>query len=230
MQSARGVVGIAARDYGYTAFWKSFFGMEKPRDTVLLCTENVLTSAARNQIAAGMLKSSAEWLFFMDDDMLYPSLALIRLLHDRVDVVGGTYFQRFAPHPIVAYEYGGKDEKGLYQYRPIQEEWERYAREHKDAIPIGEDKPFVGAILGKDGLMEVGGIGTGCLLIKRKVLERVGEPWFGYQEGGSEDLYFCRRAREVGFKVHVDLGVVCGHISKTVAGPIHNLKASGVLK
>lgn len=37
--------------------------------------------------------------------------------------------------------------------------------------------------------------------------------------GVGEDVIFCRRARESGHEVFVDLGLICGHIGHTVYGP-----------
>jgi GT2 family glycosyltransferase len=231
MDEARGVIGIPAQDMSYTAFWKSYVGLEKPNGSVLICTENVLTAVARNQIVKGMLKyPRAEWLFFMDSDMLFPARALRHLLKrferdhkPHVDIVGGAYFQRFEPHELIAYQHVG----GELPYRPLTPEWIEYVRSHRDSLPL--DGRFTGRIIGSDGLMEVDGIGTGCLLIRRKVFEAMAEPWFSYRDEGSEDLYFCREAKRAGFKIHLDRGLVCGHVNRIVVGPVHCLSANGEL-
>ena len=74
--------------------------------------------------------------------------------------------------------------------------------------------------------------GLGCTLIKRKVFEAVGEPWFDiskslkitsmdpyeyevwdvpYKYGGL-DVLFCHKARELGFKIHQLPGVEAKHL------------------
>jgi hypothetical protein len=68
----------------------------------------------------------------------------------------------------------------------------------------------------KDGLQEVDAVGTGCMIIARRVLEAV-RPAFirewdadGVIEKGS-DLLFCKRAKEAGFKVWTHFGWPCCH-------------------
>jgi hypothetical protein len=69
------------------------------------------------------------------------------------------------------------------------------------------------------GLEEVGSIGTGIMLIKREVFEGMSEPWFdmpwqtsrGYM---GEDVFFCKKAQELGYKIYIDHDVSkeIGHI------------------
>jgi hypothetical protein len=66
---------------------------------------------------------------------------------------------------------------------------------------------------------EVEGVGTGCLLIRRKVLEDIPCPWFEYKWTGdddghmfTEDLIFCEKAKARGYKIFCDGTIQCGHI------------------
>lgn len=65
------------------------------------------------------------------------------------------------------------------------------------------------------GIIETDWVGTGCILIARRVLERfasLGEAPFmdDYDERGwrvwGEDIHFCRRARDVGYTVWLHAG------------------------
>jgi GT2 family glycosyltransferase len=66
-------------------------------------------------------------------------------------------------------------------------------------------------------LVEVDGVGAGCLLIHRKVFEAIEKPYFlfEYNKDGiislGEDFYFCNKAQEVGFKIWIDRRMVCSH-------------------
>jgi len=69
-------------------------------------------------------------------------------------------------------------------------------------------------------------IGTGCLLIKRHVFEKVKVPWFEYQWNGdpdgkmiTEDLVFCEKAKKLGFKIYCDGTIKCGHVGSMIIWP-----------
>jgi len=59
------------------------------------------------------------------------------------------------------------------------------------------------------GLIEVLFTGLGCLLISRKVLEKIEFDW---AEDSFDDAKFAEDARKKGFKVYVDTRIRCEHI------------------
>lgn len=61
------------------------------------------------------------------------------------------------------------------------------------------------------GLIEVAGVGMACTLIKREVFEKVPQPWFTPTAIG-EDLSFCKRATDAGYKIFCDTNLICGHV------------------
>lgn len=67
-------------------------------------------------------------------------------------------------------------------------------------------------------LFECQAVGTGFMLIKMSVFDKLPTPWFFYEydEKGDmktgSDMWFCNKAREAGFKVFCDLSVKVGHI------------------
>lgn len=58
--------------------------------------------------------------------------------------------------------------------------------------------------------------GTGFMLIKTSVFEKLEEPWFYFASLGDqymgEDIYFCKKAGDAGFDVWVDPTIEIGHI------------------
>ena len=52
---------------------------------------------------------------------------------------------------------------------------------------------------------------TGCLLIRRDVLEEVPYPWFEDHHGMRGDMFFYQKARNCGFDAYTPLGVICAH-------------------
>jgi hypothetical protein len=62
-------------------------------------------------------------------------------------------------------------------------------------------------------LMEVDGCGMHFCLIRRDVIEAIEPPWFKRnQAGAGEDFYFCRKVKEAGFGIYLDLSVQTGHV------------------
>jgi SAM-dependent methyltransferase len=80
------------------------------------------------------------------------------------------------------------------------------------------------------GLQEIDAAGTGCMLIKRKVLEHPDmKPAFyrewnehGIVTGGS-DLVFCKRAKAAGFEIWADYGCACHHFKEIDLTQIYEL-------
>jgi len=90
-------------------------------------------------------------------------------------------------------------------------------------------------------LIEADLVGAGCLLIHRRVLERVPPPKFEWtidydgvhnnvkvdeSERASEDFTFMRKAKKLGFRIIVDTSVQCIHVGLSNAsiagfGPLH---------
>ena len=68
----------------------------------------------------------------------------------------------------------------------------------------------------RHGLQPVDALGTGCILIKRKVLEAVKAPFMRKwsEDGIAElglDFYFCQKAKDAGFEVWCDWRAPCSH-------------------
>jgi hypothetical protein len=70
------------------------------------------------------------------------------------------------------------------------------------------------------GLIEVDATGAAFLLVKREVFERIAETKeepFAIR-GPGEDVSFCLRAKELGYKIFVDTTVEIGHVGEVVVG------------
>jgi len=149
---------------------------------------------ARNDIVRDFLKGDEDYLLFLDADMTFPADIAGRLLvHDK-PVVTARYHMRREPYHVVAYV-KHRIVDGPHAYAPVH--W--------------------GA-----GLVEIERGGAGALLIRRDVLEAIGEDWFRYQRGPepphdftvSEDFWFYRRAREEGFSCWLDWECECEHLQQ----------------
>lgn len=143
----------------------------------------------RNLIADWVVKGF-DYLFSVDSDISFPPNTLERLLAHDKDVVSGLYIQR---------------KPGLH----ILEIYE--PNENGGVVNMPYPK-----LKGRN-LVEVAGCGFGCALVKAEVLREIGYPQFKYYSAiehrntVSEDVDFCKKARDKGFKIWADPNVLCNH-------------------
>jgi len=102
---------------------------------------------------------------------------------------------------------------GVYRQRLEQQVLEIYDHALKN-IPYEH--------LHNKGLVEIGGCGFGCVLIKKEVFADIGYPQFVYHQAldhadtFSEDLDFCIKVREKGYTIWCDASILCGHIGQKI--------------
>lgn len=64
-------------------------------------------------------------------------------------------------------------------------------------------------------LFEAESVGTGVILIKTEVFNKIDAPWFEFTYDGErigEDVNFCRKARAAGYKIWVDPTIPVKHL------------------
>jgi len=196
-------------------FFKSFMGcvnlLSEEGQCIIECSRWSNVVKARNNMVKKLLKEDFTHLFFMDSDMNFPENTLSRLLQHDLDIVGGLYSQKMPPFYTTIFK--GKD----VDISKEKADWDENSNGHWSTV-----NPKPGA-----GVIEVSAIGTGCLLIKRNVLEDMEWPYFWYEESPdekeemmTEDVFFCIKAKNVGFKIHCDTSVLCGHVGLGSVTPI----------
>jgi len=151
--------------------------------------------AASSNIVANLNAVSnalkGEWLWIMGDDHQFHPETLNKLLDRNVDIVVPLVLRREPPFAAPVFKDDGVN-----------------------LIPW----EIIG---GRQGLVERDACGNAGMLIRRQVLDAMPKPWW---EGGQirsdsllEDVYFCRKARALGFRIMVDTEVGIGHsITATV--------------
>ena len=189
------VVVNTARVARYAEFWYCLERLLVPAGT----TKDVIygiNNARQLNIAIRKMPAEAQWLFILDDDHVFSADILIRLLRHQVDIACAMYLQRGEPFdPLI---YSGRD-AGFKRlgWGPIHE----HGR----------------------GLIPVEGTGNGGMLLSRKVLAAVGDPWFevGQTQSdiGGKDLWFSHKAKQKGFTTYVDTETRMGHITHCAVWP-----------
>ncbi|HLK54263.1 MAG TPA: hypothetical protein VKU42_12465 [Candidatus Angelobacter sp.] len=106
----------------------------------------------RNHLLAKLLQTKEPWthVLFIDDDIVPPTDALMRMLSHGKDIVGALCTKRMFPPLPTAKEFNPES---------------------------GAVTPMLG-LTGEEGLIEVGAIGTGMILLSKLALEQVAEAYF----------------------------------------------------
>lgn len=147
---------------------------------------------ARNRLAVKAIEAGADYTMWFDSDMVFPTDTLTymvdQLEKNDYDILSGLYFRRQPPFTPVLFDELNMTEDGC--------QWTEF-----EEIP---ETPF-----------EIGGCGFGCVLMKTDIFidvyNKYGNP-FTPMLGVGEDLSFCWRAREMGFKIWCDPKILCGHV------------------
>ena len=97
-------------------------------------------------------------------------------------------------------------------------------------IPLVMKKTPKGYVaMSGEGLIECDGIGSGCMMIARRVLEKVKAPFLNqYDNNGIKrlglDFYFCEQAKKQGFSVYCRTDFPCSHITMADLKQIYNTR------
>jgi len=190
-----------------TIMLQSLLMLHKPYPCAFLSVERQRVDKARNHMTMEALRGGFDYLFFVDDDNPIPIDTLEKFIEDDKDIVSAPILGRNPDkngiHPLCCF-YAREiiaDKKPLKLYFPVTQFKENHYLHKVDAT------------------------GTGCLLIKRKVLEKLNTIYqdsifeFGDikfnekvtvdgkeydRRTMSEDCEFSERAVKAGFEIWVD--------------------------
>ena len=162
---------------------------------------------ARSYLVQRVLEGDYDYLWFTDQDAKYTPDTLDRLMAWDVDIAGALCFMRENEwcRPMV---FRGQLADDPERWRIPADEVYNYLRLYAD---VTINAPQVIDPIPDGSLFEADFTGCHCLLIKRHVLETLEWPWFSGLPG-QEDRYFCLKAAEAGFKIHVDFSTIVGHM------------------
>jgi hypothetical protein len=143
--------------------------------------------AITNELFAGMV--SPKKVVFIDNDIIWTPQDMHKLLNSDKDIICGAYMTRDGSLAC------GLDEHRL-QYSYLD---------------------------GLTGDLEIGFTGMGFVAVKFDVLKKMKAPWFqveyiekdGAMQSIGEDVYFCNKARELGYSIYLDPTIRLKHM-KTI--------------
>jgi hypothetical protein len=192
-----GTIGVVTGELlRYAAFWRSLIALERPPGTAVAQAASLDLPTNRNRLAACM---HGEWLFTLDDDLVLPPNTLMRLLkvleQGEYDVVAAFSLRRDPPFDGLQYL--------------------------SDPTVPPHCGPWVPD--GRRGVMEIAACGLGAVLIHKRVFDALEQPYFRVgqidPDHYQEDVEWCRRVREAGFRIAVDLDTPIGHTTPMAVWP-----------
>lgn len=152
----------------------------------LIFKEGSILHWNREYIVKLAIERGCTHVLFVDSDMAFEKDTITRLIDKNKDIIGVHYNLRKDPPTTTVH----------------------MDKEKKARVAI--DHP--------DGLLTCDAVGTGLLLVNLDVFKKLSHPWFFWESDGNgevvmgEDYWFCKKAREAGFDVWVDLTIPVKHI------------------
>ena len=166
----------------------------------------------RNVVCKRALAANADFLLMHDSDATWHPDAVMRLIERNLPVVTGVIFKRELPTIPTIGKYVSVSTDGSVTYSfadcvntiLAKVERENVTPDTKNEL-LFDKQP--------DDLQEIDACGAHFVLIRRDVLQAVGDPWFACTSvNGGEDFDFCRKAIKAGFKLYADYSVFTGHV------------------
>ena len=191
------LIAVPCMDTVSARFAQSLATLRKVDHCVVSFLMGSLIYDSRNQLAGYALEMEADFILWLDSDMIFAPDTLERMIktldeHPEIDILSGLYFRRAYPFTPVLFKKLDEGEDGNIVFEDYN------------------DYP--------DELFELEGVGFGCVLMRTDCLfqmldeDGVGR-WFTPLGGAGEDCAFCIRARRAGYRIFVDPSVELGHMA-----------------
>jgi len=234
--------GMCTSDYALSLIrftrLASMLGMEVSIETL---SNESLIPRGRNILSHNFLDNTeATHLMFIDADIAFGEMDILKLILRKKEIVGAAY-------PIKKINW-----ENIYRKKDLVESIEELKQSSVDyAINIPQytvERSVImkGNIPLEEGLLEVTGLGTGFMLIERKVFDDMkkyyANDWFIYEGKQmylffdtdieedtkvylSEDYFFIRRWRKMGNFAWIDptIGLTHSGYYNFDGGPLHNI-------
>lgn len=174
---------------------------------LFICYDSLI-QRARNDLFKIAYSNDIDTLFFIDGDVGWNPLDFFKLVNSDKDVIGGSYRKK-------------TDKEELYVVKALE-----------------KDNSKLNLSVDKDGILEVAGLGCGFMKISRKAMNAlwdISKPYASEKgdvrmvfevvcEDGeliSEDIYMCKKWRNLGNSVYLDTNITCSHTgTKTFVGDV----------
>lgn len=194
---APGTIVITAASLArYAEFWLSVEALSVPYGTRLIAARG---ADIPHQFNEGVRRMTGEWVWFLGDDHTFEPDLLMKLLDRNLDFVLPVVPRRDSPFVPVL------------MHGPVAPKMRRYSWTELPTTGLYKIPPPDSA-------------GQAGALVKKHVLDKLGDPWFeaGQLTPGRlmEDMYFIQRMHELGVDMYVDCDQVMPHIANITITPL----------
>lgn len=164
-------------------------------DFILVNPSRMGIDRMRNLCAKTALETDADYILFLDDDVLIPFSSLRYLLEANSDIVAGDVLIRGYPFNHMA-----------FRYPYIKERYDLEGKNLK-AIEAWKSEEI-------SSVVDVDAVGFSLCLLKMSLLKKIPEPWFLTGPRNTEDIYYCMKARmyDPQCTIKIDTRIECAHI------------------
>jgi len=190
------LIGIPTMDFVHVEFMKCLCALiQRLRDDrvdfTLDINSGTLVYLARERIAHRAINEEYSHVLWLDSDMIFTPNILDDLMFSGKGFVTGIYHARRKGYASCIFK--------SIEINKI-ERFDEYPNE----------------------TFEIAGCGFGCVLVETEILKAVclnKGTCFTPLKNLGEDIAFCQRAREMGYKLYCEPSVVCGHIGHIAIYP-----------
>lgn len=190
-------IAVPSMDTVPALFCQSLALLQRAGDTVIGFEVGSLVYNARNNLARQAIKSEADWVLWLDSDMVFGPDLLQRMLkvcqENDIDFLTSICFRRKPPYTPCLFDKLERTERGA-SYTALL------------SVP--------------EGRFKVGGCGFAGVLMSTDVLLSVASKFEGRMfepiNGFGEDVAFCWRARQCGYDIWCDSDIELGHVGNFV--------------
>lgn len=190
-------IAIPSMDTVPALFCQSLALLQRAGNTVVGFQVGSLVYNARNELARQAIKAEADWVLWLDSDMVFEPNLLNKMLEvckeNDIDFLTGLCFRRKPPYTPCLFD---RLEK------------------------VGHGASYTAIMSVPEGRFKVGGCGFAGVLMSTDVLLSVaakfGGRMFDPMEGFGEDVSFCWRARQCGYEIWCDSDIELGHVGSMV--------------
>lgn len=190
-------IAIPSMDTVPALFCQSLALLQRAGDTVVGFEVGSLVYIARNNLARQAIKAEADYVLWLDSDMVFSPDLLQRMLkvcqENNIDFLTGLAFRRKPPYTPCLFDKLEKIDKGA---------------------------SYTALVSVPDGRFKVGGCGFAGVLMTTDVLLSVMAKFDGQMfepmKGFGEDVAFCWRARQCGYDIWCDSDIELGHVGNCI--------------